>query len=214
MRFFRTTQLLDFARNITVSFLKISSLRRLIDSPLNLGRITATSDIFLTHLLHQSRWAWASKGSNRKICWCEMPAKQIAKRWSDHRVKDCSFRFPGQWTLVEAMQCSTHPQEYICWRFLLMTFWYKVQSTAKLWTLAKNLVLVEYSWTNWGQTETNWIQDEDLKFLSSVAYIFLYASSPAVIHHDLFLKVGISVQKTCTWKEQQVLGGTTLWVSA
>ena len=69
-------------------------------------------------------------------------------------------------------------------------------------------MLVGYSWTNWGQTETNWIQDEDLKYLSSVAYLasFLYACSPAVIHHDLFLKVGISVQKTCTWKEQQVLG--------
>ena len=40
---------------------------------------------------------------DRKVCWCEMPAKQIAKRWSDHRVKDCSIRFPGQWTLVEAM---------------------------------------------------------------------------------------------------------------
>ena len=63
----------------------------------------------------------------RKVCWCEMPAKQIAKHWSDHRVKDCSIRFPGQWTLVEAMQCSTHPQEDICWRFLLITI--LVQST-------------------------------------------------------------------------------------
>ena len=138
MRLFRTTQLLDFARNIAVSFLKISSLRRLVDSPLNFGRIRATSDIFLTHLLHQARWAWASKRFPLVLtalhsciylieksagAKCRQNKLQNVEAIIAWKTAASDSQVNGQWS----KQCSTHPQEDICWRFLLITI--LVQST-------------------------------------------------------------------------------------
>ena len=132
MQFFRTTQLFDFARNITVSFLKISSLRRLIDSPLNLGRITATSDIFFTHLLHQSHWAWASKRFQLVLTvlhYCiYLSEKSAGAKCRQNKLQnveaDIAWKTAASDSQVNGhwpKQCSTHPQEDICWRFLLRT---------------------------------------------------------------------------------------------
>ena len=138
MQFFRTTQLFDFAPNVAVSFLKISSLRRLIDSPLNLGRITATSDIYLTHLLHHSHWDWASKRFQLVLTalhYCIYLSEKCAgAKCRQNKLQNIEAiiawktvasgsQVNGHWP----KQCSTHPQEDICWRLLLITI--LVQST-------------------------------------------------------------------------------------